>query len=110
MSATEFIEDVRIAPLGEVALIAFRQYDPPVHEFVAAICPAEEGGFAAIAVHIPGVISEGESEAEAIENIREAFGLMLESCREHGESLPFSPRPTIEPAEDCRFVVVKVDG
>ena len=95
---------------GEVSITALQIFDPPVHEFVAAICPEHEGGFSAFAVHIPGVISEGESEEEAVQNIREAFGLMLESCRSHGEPLPYSPRSIVESVEECRFVVVKVDG
>ncbi len=40
--------------------------------------PSEEGGFTALVPSLPGCISEGETEAEALVNIREAVELYLE--------------------------------
>ena len=37
---------------------------------------------------LPGCISQGESREEALENIREAVELYLESLREHDEPIP----------------------
>lgn len=39
----------------------------------------EEGGFTVFVPALPGCISEGETREEAIENIREAIALYLES-------------------------------
>lgn len=41
--------------------------------------PQEEGGFAVFVPALPGCISQGETREEAIENIREAIALYLES-------------------------------
>jgi predicted RNase H-like HicB family nuclease len=39
---------------------------------------SEEGGFTVYVPSLPGCVSEGESESEALENIREAIELYLE--------------------------------
>ena len=40
--------------------------------------PSDEGGFTVYVPSLPGCVSEGESETEALENIREAVELYLE--------------------------------
>ena len=40
--------------------------------------PQEEGGYTVYVPSLPGCISEGETEEEAIENIKEAMILWLE--------------------------------
>jgi predicted RNase H-like HicB family nuclease len=40
--------------------------------------PSEEGGFTVYVPSLPGCISEGETEAEALKNIQEAIALYLE--------------------------------
>lgn len=40
--------------------------------------PSEEGGFIVYVPSLPGCVSEGESESEALENIREAIDLYFE--------------------------------
>ncbi|MDY7011407.1 MAG: type II toxin-antitoxin system HicB family antitoxin [Planctomycetota bacterium] len=40
--------------------------------------PSEEGGYTAYVPSLPGCISEGETEAEAMANIKEAALLYLE--------------------------------
>lgn len=40
--------------------------------------PSEEGGFTAFVPSLPGCISEGESEEDALSNIQEAIALYLE--------------------------------
>ena len=39
---------------------------------------AEEGGFTVYVPSLPGCVSEGETEEEALKNIREAIDLYLE--------------------------------
>jgi predicted RNase H-like HicB family nuclease len=43
-----------------------------------ALEPSEDGGFTAYVPSLPGCISEGETVAEAMSNIREAVELYLE--------------------------------
>lgn len=40
--------------------------------------PSEEGGFTAYVPSLPGCISEGDTEEEAMRNVREAVELYLE--------------------------------
>ena len=40
--------------------------------------PAEEGGYTVYVPSLPGCISEGETEEEALANIKEAIELYLE--------------------------------
>jgi len=37
---------------------------------------------------LPGCVSQGDSRAEALENIREAIAVYIEDCRESGEPVP----------------------
>ena len=48
----------------------------------------EDGVFVAEVPSLPGCISQGETRAEALTNIREAIGVYLESLAAHGEPVP----------------------
>ena len=50
--------------------------------------PGEDGYIVAIAPSLPGCISQGKTEEEALANIVEAAGLCLESREEEGWALP----------------------
>jgi len=46
--------------------------------FKVVLEPSEEGGFTVYVPSLPGCISEGETEEEALKNIQEAIELYLE--------------------------------
>jgi predicted RNase H-like HicB family nuclease len=46
--------------------------------------PSEEGGYTVVVPSLPGCISEGNSKEEAIQNIKEAVELYLESVEDDG--------------------------
>jgi len=48
----------------------------------------EDGYFVAEVPSLPGCISQGETRAEATENIKEAIALYLESLTAHNEAVP----------------------
>jgi predicted RNase H-like HicB family nuclease len=48
-------------------------FDGNAFECRALVCPEEEGGYSVYALRLPGVVSQGETEAEALCNIEEAF-------------------------------------
>jgi predicted RNase H-like HicB family nuclease len=48
----------------------------------------EDGFFVAEVPALPGCISQGETRAEAVANIREAIAGYLESLKEHREPVP----------------------
>ncbi len=50
--------------------------------------PSDEGGFTAIVPSLPGCISEGDTQEEALSNIREAIELYLEPIEDDIEFHP----------------------
>ena len=50
--------------------------------------PAEEGGFIVHLPALPEVVTEGDTEAEALAIAKDAIELVLESRRERGEPIP----------------------
>lgn len=59
--------------------------------FAVVLEPDEqEGGFTVIVPALPGVISEGDSAEEALENARDAIRLCLEDLAEQGQMIPQS--------------------
>jgi predicted RNase H-like HicB family nuclease len=98
------------SPKGRILRLEWTHYATARHQFLAAICPEEEGGFSAFALHIPGVVSQGESEQEAQANIGEAFLAILEACRKREKPLPHSDEPVVELNEECKRLWITVDG
>lgn len=50
--------------------------------------PGEDGYIVAQVPSLPGCISQGKTEAEALANIREAIELWIEDAEERGELVP----------------------
>lgn len=48
----------------------------------------EEGGYTVYVPSLPGCVSQGESKPEALDNIREAIEIYLESVHARGISPP----------------------
>lgn len=46
--------------------------------FTAVYIPAPEGGFTAVVEEVPGAVSQGDSLAEARENLADALRMVLE--------------------------------
>jgi antitoxin HicB len=47
-----------------------------------------EGGYTALVPMLPGCVSYGESIDSAIENVKEAIELYIESLKQHNEPIP----------------------
>jgi predicted RNase H-like HicB family nuclease len=81
-----------------------------VYECRVWLCPEEEGGYSAIAPFLPGVASQGETQEEALENIREAFqGAAAEYIESNGQ-IPWcadAPRPKPHGAVE-KWILVNV--
>ncbi|WP_017327998.1 type II toxin-antitoxin system HicB family antitoxin [Synechococcus sp. PCC 7336] len=52
--------------------------------------PSDEGGYTALALGLPGCISEGDTKDEALANIREAIELYLEPIEDDWDFRPDS--------------------
>ena len=66
------------------------------HRYPVILLPEAEGGYSVWAATLPGVVSQGNTEAEALANIREALEGALQTYQELGESIPWAAEP--EPA------------
>ena len=60
------------------------------HECRVLLCPEEVGGFSAHALQLPGVVSEGDTIEEALDNIRDAFQEAFRLYAEEG-AIPWAP-------------------
>jgi len=47
-----------------------------------------DGGYVASVPVLPGCVSQGDTRAEALTNIKEAIALYLEDCRDAGDPVP----------------------
>jgi len=60
----------------------------------AVVIEKGEKNYGAYVPDLPGVISVGDSEEEAIANVREAIALHLDGLRQAGEEIP-EPRTRV---------------
>lgn len=58
-------------------------------KYTVILIPEEEGGYSVEIPALPGCYTQGETREEAIAMAKEAIELYLESCKAHGESLPW---------------------
>jgi predicted RNase H-like HicB family nuclease len=47
-----------------------------------------DGGYVVSVPTLPGCVSEGDTRAEALANIREAIAVYIDDCREAGDPIP----------------------
>jgi antitoxin HicB len=50
--------------------------------------PQPEGGFTVTSPLLPGLVTEGDSVEDALENVRDALATVIEAYRETGKALP----------------------
>ena len=56
--------------------------------YEVVLIPAEEGGYTVVAPALLGCISEGDTEEEALENIKDAIQGRLVVAKRHGLYVP----------------------
>ncbi len=80
-----------------------------VFECRVLLCPEDEGGYSAHALRLPGVVSQGDTADEALENIKEAFRGAACAYLEDGQQIPWEPLTLDRPAGALeRWVLVNV--
>lgn len=86
MINTENMETSR----GSLHGVQWTNYAPQTcFECRIALIPESDGGFSVYAINLPGVVSQGESETEAIANIIDALAGALAEYKIDGE-IPWS--------------------
>jgi antitoxin HicB len=65
------------------------------HSFSVILEPQPEGGFTVLVPALPEVVTEGDTEVEALANAEEAIRAVLEYRRDHGIPVPPDAPPEI---------------
>lgn len=64
-----------------------------------------EGVYLATSDDLPGLVAQGRTVAETVEIARDVSRKLIESCREHGDSLPDSIKPAETDEIDMHMAV-----
>ena len=69
------------------------RWDEPnnVYQLEVVLCPEDGGGFSIHAIKLPGAVSQGETEEEALANIREACAGVIKAYLARDGKIPWMP-------------------
>jgi len=65
------------------------------YSFSVVLEPQEGGGFTVLVPALPEVVTEGETEKEALSNAEEAIRAVLAYRRDHGLLIPSDAQPEV---------------
>ncbi len=65
------------------------------YSFSIILEPQEEGGFTVLVPALPEVVTEGDTEQEALANAEEAIRAIVSYRRDHSLAIPLDARPEI---------------
>ena len=74
--------------------------------YYPAVFQPEDVGYSIWLYDVDGCISQGDSLQEAIENIREAFGLYCEEYKSQSTEFPEATNPAKIPLDEGQFVAL----
>ena len=81
-----------------------------INNFLVELIPEQDGSFSAIVLNLPGVGSCGDTEAEAIENVKEALIGVMEEYTESGDDVPWIVADEVVRTSNRRSLWVRIDG
>jgi antitoxin HicB len=70
------------------------------YSFTVFFEPAAEGGYVVTCPALPGLVTEGDTLAEARKMARDAIRAYLESLRKDGEAIPNDPKFVADPVKE----------
>jgi antitoxin HicB len=76
------------------------------YKFTVFFEPAAEGGYVVTCPALPGLVTEGDTLAEARRMAQDAIRTYLESLRKDGEPIPSNPRLSAEPVKELIKVAI----
>ncbi len=68
---------------------------PSSYSYSVVLEPQEDGGFTVLVTALPEVVTEGDTEAEALANVEEAIRMVLSNRRDHGQPIPSDSLPEV---------------
>jgi predicted RNase H-like HicB family nuclease len=68
----------------------------------------EETGYSARAIRLPGVVSQGSTPEEALDNIKDAFQAVIQTYLEEDMQIPWTDSAIVERPKGCieRWILV----
>jgi len=75
----------------------------PLRRYPVRLTPEADGGFSVVCPALPGAVSEGDTEAEALANIAEAIRGLLAAYAADGQPVPWRPGYDVG---GCKYVFV----
>jgi antitoxin HicB len=78
------------------------------YSFTVFFEPAVEGGYVVTCPALPGLVTEGDTLAEAKRMAKDAIRLYLESLRADGEPIPADPKFSAKPVKEIIRVAIPV--
>ena len=107
--ATDIVEQRRGAVSEFIDKPDWQSLGEHTYECRVLICPEKSGGFSAFVLRLPGVVSQGDSIEDAIENIADAFQAAIQTYLEGGGIIPWRDQ-NLERATGCfeRWILVNV--
>jgi antitoxin HicB len=76
------------------------------YSFTVLFEPAAEGGYVVTCPALPGLVTEGDTLAEARKMARDAIRAYLESLRKDGEPIPRDPKLVSDPVKEKISVAI----
>jgi antitoxin HicB len=65
------------------------------YSFSVVLEPQEGGGFTVLVPALPEVVTEGDTESEALANVEEAIRAVLDYRHDHGIPIPADSAPQV---------------
>ena len=65
------------------------------YSFSVVLEPQQDGGFTVLVPALPEVVTEGDTETQALANAEEAIRAILEYRRDNGIAIPADTRPEV---------------
>lgn len=97
------------SPLAKVDVSEFRVFPGGTAYECRVVLIAEDGGFCAHALRLPGVASQGDTEEDAIRNIAEAFAGAARAYLDSDEPIPWCDTSIDRPKGSMeRWIIVDV--
>ncbi|MSR57277.1 MAG: type II toxin-antitoxin system HicB family antitoxin [Planctomycetaceae bacterium] len=80
------------------------------YECKTLLIPEDDGGFSAFAIRLPGVISQGDTEEEALQNIAEAFRGAIQAYADLKQDIPWRDVEVVDRQKGSmeRWIIVDV--
>jgi predicted RNase H-like HicB family nuclease len=76
------------------------------YSFTVFFEPAAQGGYVVTCPALPGLVTEGDTLAEARRMARDAIRAYLESLRKDGEAIPNDPKFVSDPVKEKISVAI----